>query len=128
MLNQVNLFGAFLSASGQLQERVELFLDLHRFGSLVAAMFFGLWLLPLGLLVFKPGFLTKFLGILLMFGSLGYLVLFVQGFLLPGSGSTMWNPFLLVTHLSELALLLWLLIKGVDVKRWEERALEFATR
>jgi hypothetical protein len=72
MLNQVNLFGAFLSASGQLQERVELFLDLHRFGSLVAAMFFGLWLLPLGLLVFKPGFLTKSLGILLMFGSLGY--------------------------------------------------------
>lgn len=129
MLNQVNLFAVFLSASDQLQEQVELFLDLHRFGSLVAAIFFGLWLLPLGLLVVKSGFLPKLLGILLMFGSLGYLVLFVQGFLFPGSERTLWtNPFLMVTHLSELALLLWLSIKGVRVNRWEERTLEFAAR
>lgn len=126
MLNQVNQFAAFLSASDQLEEQVELFLDLHRFGNLVAAIFFGLWLLPLGLLVFKSGFLPRFLGILLMFGSLGYLVLFVQGFLFPGSEHTLWtNPFLAVTHLSELALLLWLLIKGVNVEQWEKHAREF---
>ena len=104
-------------------------MDLHRFGNLVAAIFFGLWLLPLGLLVFKSGFLPKFLGLLLMLGSLGYLVLFVQGFLFPGSEGTLWtNPFLIVTHLSEFALLLWLLIKGVSVERWETCALEFAAR
>ena len=63
-----------------------------------------------------------------MFGSLGYLVLFVQAFLLPGSERTLWgNPLLVVTHVSELALLLWLLIKGVNVDQWEKRAFESTT-
>lgn len=125
MLNQVNHYAAFLSASDGLYDRVELFLDLHRFGNLVAAIFFGLWLLPLGLLVFRSGFLPRILGALLMVGSLGYLVLFVQAFFFPGSERTLWsNPFLVVTHLSELALMLWLLIRGVDAERWRERAAE----
>ena len=125
MLNQVNQFAALLSASDQLHEQVRLFLDLHRFGNLVAGIFFGLWLVPLGLLVFKSSFLPRSLGVLLMFGSLGYLVLFVQAFLFPGSERTLWsNPLLVVTHVSELALLLWLLIKGVNVEQWEKRAFE----
>ena len=123
MLNQVNQFGALLSASNQMHEQVKLFLDLHRFGTLAAAIFFGLWLIPLGLLVFKSRFIPRFLGVLLMVGSPGYLILFVQAFLFPGSERTVWtNPFLAVTHLSELALLLWLLIKGVDVEKWERGA------
>jgi hypothetical protein len=120
MLNQGNLFAVFLAASGPLQEQMKLFLDLHRFGTLIAAIFFGLWLFPLGLLVFKSGFLPRVLGVVLMFGTLGYLILFVQGLLFPGAEATLWtNPFLVVTHLSELALLLWLLIRGVSVERWE---------
>ena len=60
-----------------------------------------------------------------MFGSLGYLVLFVQAFLFPGSERTLWtNPFLVVTHVSEGALMLWLLIRGLNVDQWEKRALE----
>ncbi len=124
MLNQVNQFAALLLASDQLHEQVQLFLDLHRFGNLIAGIFFGLWLLPLGLLVLQSGFLPRSLGILLMVGSLGYPVLFVQGFLFPGSERTLWtNPLLVVTHASERALMLWLLIRGVNVDRWERRAL-----
>lgn len=123
MLNQVNMFGVLLAASDHLNGQVELFLALGRFGSLIAAIFFGLWLYPLGLLVYKSSFLPRFLGLLLMFGSLGYLILFVQGSLFPASEHTLWtNPFLVLTHLSELALLLWLLVKGVNVDRWDERA------
>jgi hypothetical protein len=123
MLAQANLVGALLAAAGQQPEQVKLFLELHRFGSLVAAVFFGLWLFPLGLLVFNSGFLPRFLGLLLMAGTLGYLVLFVQAFLFPGFERTPWtNPFLALTHASELALLLWLLAKGVNVERWEQRA------
>jgi hypothetical protein len=60
-----------------------------------------------------------------MVGSPGYLVLFVQAFFFPGSERTLWsNPFLMVTHLSELGLMLWLLIKDVKVGQWEKRALE----
>lgn len=129
MLNQVNQFAALLSASDQMHEQVELFLRLYRFGNLVAGIFFGLWLIPLGLLVLKSSFFPRFLGLLLLFGSPGYLVLFVQAFFFPGSERTLWtNPFLVITHVSELALLLWLLVKGVNVEQWEERVLESATR
>ncbi|NOZ74464.1 MAG: DUF4386 domain-containing protein [FCB group bacterium] len=128
MLNQVNQFAVLLSASDQLHEQVGLFLNLSRFGSLIAGIFFGLWLFPLGFLVFKSGFLPRFLGALLMFGGLGYLVLFVQAFLFAQSGQTLWNnPFLVVTHISELALLLWLLIKGVNVDEWKKRTHELTT-
>jgi hypothetical protein len=116
MLNQVNQFAMLLSASSQRLDRLELFLELGRLGSLIGAVFFGLWLLPLGLLVFRSGFLPRALGILLVCGSPGYVVLFVQGFLFPGSERTLWtNPFLVATHMAEAALLLWLLIRGVDV-------------
>lgn len=129
MLNQVDLFAVLLAASAGLDGEVALFLESHRFGNLVAAIFFGLWLLPLGLSVYRSGFLPRWLGVLLMVGTLGYLVLFVQAFFFPGSERTLWtNPFLAVTHLAELALLLWLLIKGVDDDRWAARAHEDAGR
>jgi hypothetical protein len=125
MLNQVNQFAALLLASDQLYQQVQLFLDLYRLGNLIAVIFFGLWLFPLGLLVFKSGFFPRFLGVLLMLGSPGYLILFVQAFLFPGYERTLWtNPFLMVTHASELAMMLWLLFKGLDVDQWKKRALE----
>jgi hypothetical protein len=125
IFNQVNQFAALLLASDNLYEQVQFYLNLHRLGNLIAGIFFGLWLFPLGYLVFKSGFFPRFLGILLMFGTLGYLVLFVQAFFFPGSEGSLWtNPFLVVTHSSELALLLWLLIKGVNVNQWEMRAFD----
>lgn len=122
MLNQVHQVAALLLARDGLQDQVKLFLDLHRFGNLIAGIFFGLWLLPLGLLVFQSGYLPRLLGVLLMVGSPGYLVLFVQAFFFPGSERTLWsNPFLVVTHLAELALMLWLLILGLNVDQWKKR-------
>jgi Domain of unknown function (DUF4386) len=125
MLNQINQFAALLLAPDQLYEQVKLFLDLHRLGNLIAGIFFGLWLFPLGLLVFKSGYFPRFLGIFLMLGTPGYVVLFVQAFLFPGSERTLWsNPFLMITHASELAMMLWLLIKGLNVDQWKIRKLE----
>lgn len=124
MLNQVNLLATLLAATSQRHEQVELFLELHRFGSLVAGLFFGLWLFPLGLLVFRSTFFPRVLGILLMVGSPGYLVLFVEAFLVPSSERTLWtNPFLVLTHVSELAMMLWLLLRGVNARQWERRGL-----
>lgn len=123
MLNQVNAVGALLSASGGAVERVELFLELHRAGNLVASIFFGLWLFPLGLLVYRSGFLPRALGVLLMAGSPGYVVAFARGFLAPGTEGGLWSdPLLAVTHLSEAALMLWLLVRGLNADAWRERA------
>src|SRR5262245_11709732 len=85
LLNQVNQYAALVSASARREEQVKLFLELHRFGNVVAAIFFGLWLFPLGLLVLRSGFLPRVLGVLLVLGTPGYLVLVVQTLLFPGS-------------------------------------------
>src|SRR5262245_54800974 len=123
MINQVNQYAALRLASEGSHGEVTLFLEMYGLGNVIAGIFFGLWLLPLGLLVLASGFVPRPLGVLLVAGTPGYIVLFVQVLFFPGSERTLWsNPLLVVTHLSELALLGWLLVKGVDVRRWEERA------
>ena len=92
-INELNKFAALLLLSGadylkvfaadQLHAQVMLFLDLHEHGINIAAIFWGLWLLPLGYLVFKSGFLPRILGILLIVGCFGYLIDFVTFFFFP---------------------------------------------
>ena len=134
MLNELNQFAPLLLLSGadyltvfttdQLQALVPFFRDLHEHGMMIAYIFWGLWLLPLGYLVFKSGFLPKALGVLVMIGCFGYLMDFVTFFLFPNFDVSI-NIY---TGYGELLLCLWLLIKGVNVEGWEKRALESANK
>ncbi len=108
--------------AGQQQALVLFFLNLHRAGYLIAQIFFGLWLFPLGYLIYRSGFMPKIVGILLMVTCLGYLTDVVTYLMIPGFPVTV-SEF---TFIGELVLLLWLLIKGVNVKKWEERARQAA--
>ncbi len=129
MLNELNQFAVLLVLHGadyltafttaQLQALVPLFLDLHQLGISVAGIFWGLWLFPMGYLVFKSGFLPRILGILLIIGCFGYLTDSFAVFLFPNYKAGI----ALFTFWGEVLLPLWLLIKGVNVERWEERAL-----
>ncbi len=124
LLNQVNHYAAFLSATANDIERMQFFLDVHRFGNALAGLFFGLWLFPLGHLVYKSGFFPRFLGIALMIGAPGYIILFLQILASPHAPVRLWtNPFLFVTHLAELALLLWLLVRGVNLDGYRAKLL-----
>jgi hypothetical protein len=107
----------------QLQALAILFLSLYRNGFILAQIFWGLWLLPLGYLVFKSGFLPRFLGILLMIDCIAILIWFFQFFLFPGYDVINY-PGLIISFIAELSLALWLLIKGVNVEQWEKRVLE----
>lgn len=108
--------------TAQLHTQVMSFLDLHEQGIMIAYIFWGLWLFPLGYLVFKSGFLPRILGIYVMIGCFGYLIDFATYFLIPNFETTI-NMF---TGWGELLLCLWLLIKGVNVKQWEKLATESA--
>jgi len=124
LLNQVNQYAAFLSASANDLDRMLFYLDVHRFGNALAGVFFGLWLFPLGHLVYKSGFFPKFLGMALMIGAPGYIILFLQILISPHSPARLWtNPFLLLTHIAELALLLWLLVRGVNLDGYRAKLL-----
>lgn len=129
-LNMLNQYAVLPLISGsdylavfdasQLQALVLYFLNLHKAGYIIAQVFFGLWLLPLGYLVFKSGFMPKIIGILLMVACFGYLIDVLTFFLVPGFEVVI-SEF---TFVGELLLMLWLLIKGVNVEIWKKRALE----
>ncbi len=90
-------------------------LTLFSRGWTVSGLFTGLWLLPLGYLVFTSGWFPKVLGALLMAGCLGYLVPVVTVFLLPSQQS--WNlPAMSVSGIAEISFGLWLLVRGVPTK------------
>lgn len=92
-----------------------LLLTLFSRGWTVSGLFTGLWLLPLGYLVFTSGWFPKVLGALLMAGCLGYLVPVVTVFLLPSYQS--WNlPAMSVSGIAEISFGLWLLVRGVPTK------------
>ena len=132
MLNELNQFVALLLlrsgespttfTTAQLQALAALFLAIYQHGFSIAHIFWGLWLFPLGYLVFKSGFLPKVLGILLLIAGVGYLVDFTLFFLFPAITVKV-SEF---TFVGEVVLLLWLLIKGVNVEQWKKRALEAA--
>jgi hypothetical protein len=131
MLNLLNHFAALLLLSGadyltvftvdQLQALVMFFLDLLGHGFQIAYIPWGLWLFPLGYLVFKSGYIPKILGVLLIIGCFGYLIDFVTLLLFPN-----FVEIRSFTFIGELLLPLWFVIKGVNVEQWEKRALESA--
>jgi hypothetical protein len=97
---------------GQLQAQAMLFINLYKNGSTIAQIPYGIWLFPLGYLVFKSGFLPKMLGILLIVDCFGLLIYVFQCFLLPGY-KVISYPCLVVSFIAKLSLTLWLLIKGI---------------
>jgi hypothetical protein len=127
MLNELNSFAVLLLLSGadylkpftagQVQALVPLFLGLHQLGISIAGIFWGLWLFPMGYLVYKSGFLPRILGVLLIIGCFGYLIDSFAAFLLPGRDVNI----AVFTFWGEVLLPLWLLVRGVGVEQWEQR-------
>jgi hypothetical protein len=125
-MNALNDVAALLFARGddflnafdkpQREAFVMLFLRLHHQGDLANEVFWGLWLLPFGLLVYKSRFLPRFLGVWLMAACFGYLALSFTGLLFPayeGKVFTYAQP--LIT--GELAIMLWLVVMGAREQR-----------
>jgi hypothetical protein len=110
LLSSADYLNAY--TADQLQALVYLLLGLHDQGLLIAHIFFGLWLLPMGYLVFKSRFIPKIVGVLLVIAGIGYVGQSFAAFL----GYNL--NIILFTGWGELVFLLWLLIKGVNVEQW----------
>ena len=129
MLNELNHFAVLLLLNGtdyltfftsdQIQSLVAFFLDLRVTGIFIAQIFWGLWLFPMGYLVYKSGFLPKIIGALLIVAVFGYLADSFIFFFVPDFGIT----FSEFTFLGEMLITFWLLIKGVNVEQWEKHTL-----
>jgi len=88
-----------------------LFLRMHDHQNIAAEVLWGLWLFPLAILVYRSGFLPRFLGVWLVINGFAYLALSLTGELFPqfqGKVFTLSQP----AMFGEIALMLWLVIKG----------------
>lgn len=110
--------GDFLSVFDKLQLNAlgMLFIRLHGESTGVNEMFWGLWLLPLGVLVIRSRFIPWILGVLLIINGFAYMALSVTGMVWPDYSGVL-ERWTFPAMFAELLLILWLLIKGANVKR-----------
>lgn len=92
-----------------------LFLHLHGQGTIVSEIFWGLWLFPFGLLVFRSGFLPRILGVWLIINGFAYVTMSFTGLLLPPYYKMVSN-ITFPALLGEMAIMLWLVIMGAKPK------------
>ena len=133
-INLLNYFFVLLLLSGagyltvfapdQLDTLALLFLNAHADAILIWGLFFSLHLFLYGYLVYKSGYIPRLIGVLLIIASLSYLLQGFGNILFPQYKGV----FTSIGFLSsiEIALPLWLLIKGVNVEQWQKRISESA--
>jgi hypothetical protein len=128
-LNMLNPLAVLLLLSGssflsvfepdQLHALALVFLNLQEYGTVIVEIFWGLWLLPFGLLVFKSGFFPKILGVLLILACFGYVVHSFTFLLFPHYEAIVETYAGVPEGIGELSMVLWLLIMGT--KEQEQR-------
>ena len=97
----------------QQNELSTIFLKIHQNGLLLLEVFWGLWLFPLGQLIYKSVFIPRVFGVLLIVAGAGYALDSLAPVLYP-SIKILTQPFAYTASgIGELAIILWLLIKGV---------------
>jgi hypothetical protein len=110
--------GSSLSAftAEQLQALALMFLKLNQYAYNIDLVFFGLWCVLTGYLIFRSTFLPRILGVLLAISGLGWVT-----YLYPPLAYHLFMPYIAAASaLGEIPLELWLIVMGVNVQRWKE--------
>jgi Domain of unknown function (DUF4386) len=124
-LNELNAIAALVLVHGadflslftqpQRDALAMLFLNLHRAGFDVAGIFWGLWLFPLGLLVYRSGFVPRILGVALMVNCFPFLINSLTALVVPHYEALV-DGWMRPLHFGEQAFMLWLLVMGAKPK------------
>ena len=102
----------------QLQSLAYVFVKAHGYGFGIGLIFFSFECFLNGYLIFKSGFFPKALGIMLQVAGLCYLINSTALILAPSLTDVLFPAILLPPFIAELSLCLWLIIKGVNVQKW----------
>jgi hypothetical protein len=120
LVNELNSIAALVLVRGesvfekpQRDALAMLFLNLHHHGFVVAEIFWGLWLFPLGLLVYRSRFLPRFLGVWLALAGIAWVILSLTGMLLPQYQNKV-DSYSQPAFIGEIVFMLWLAIKGAQ--------------
>jgi hypothetical protein len=106
-------------APDQLNTLALLSLKMFAYGGMMFTVFYGVaWVLR-GYLIFRSGYLPKFLGVLMTLGGLGFIG---RNFLLIFAPAYASGSLLLLMVPGGLSLSVWLLVRGIDLREWKVRA------
>jgi hypothetical protein len=113
--------GAYLEAFTPEQRQAMAYLAIksHGHGYAVALLFFGLTFLFHGHLIARSGYLPRALGVLIQIAGVAYVINSVALFVAPALQSSIFPAILLPAFIAETSLCLWLLVKGVNVAKWQ---------
>ena len=111
-LSTLHLFAGLEFLKIQLNSQAISSINLYKNVFMIAQIFYGTWLFPLGYLIYKSKFIPKFLGTLLIIDGFAVLLWFFQFFLLP-SYEIISYLFLTISLIAEFSLVFWLLFKSV---------------
>ncbi|MHA4809520.1 DUF4386 domain-containing protein [Flavitalea flava] len=124
LLTTLSLLGssAYLKAfePHQLQALGYLYLGLHESGFGIGLIFFGFSCLVTGYLIYKSGYFPRILGIMMAIAGLGYIINSFALILSPAFAGMLFPYILMPALIGELSFCLWLMVKGVNVARWNE--------
>ena len=104
---------SFVLDPAQAQFLANSFMNQFQNGNLVIGIFWGLWLIPFGLLSFKSGFIPKAIGVILVLGGLSYVIDAFVFVLTPSMQEFTAIGVAICSSIAEISVLLWLLIVGV---------------
>ena len=110
---------SYLSAfdANQLEAMAYLLIRINALGTQIALIFFGVSTVATGYLMFRATFLPRILGVLSLIGGAGWLA-----FVYPPLGSRLFVPIALFALITSAVKIGWLLVRGVDDKKWYEMA------
>ena len=101
----------------QVQGLVTILLNLNGQAFNVDLVFFGLWCVLSGYLIFRSTFMPRILGVLLMIDGVGWML-----YLVPPFASYVFPLIAVASGLAEIPLQLWLIVMGVNSERWKAQA------
>ncbi len=106
--------------SDQISAQVMLLVDLHDYGFGLGLIFFGFACVGYGLLIYSSEYFPKFVGVLVVIAGLSYLVNSFTLLIAPSLSGVVF-PILVLSFIGELVFAVWLIFKGVDEKKWEQK-------
>ncbi|HLY59712.1 MAG TPA: DUF4386 domain-containing protein [Terriglobia bacterium] len=106
----------------QLYALAYLSIKLHDYGFGVGLIFFGFECLVIGYLIYRSGFLPRTIGVLMQIAGICYLTNSFALILAPTFENKLFPAIMVPAFIAEMSLCLWLIVKGVNVPKWEEMA------
>jgi hypothetical protein len=91
----------------------------HSYGFGIGLIFFGCECLIVGYLIYRSGYFPKLIGILMVIAGVSYLANSFILILAPSNANAAFPVLVALAFPAELSLCLWLLIKGVNLKKWQ---------